>query len=74
LFEIAQMKIIAHVIADWVPAWFSGIPFLENTAAYFIHGRFDVLDLLSIGLGAFAAFLTMHLIVKRSTHHAAPVG
>ncbi|MCI0505716.1 MAG: hypothetical protein L0Z73_06345 [Gammaproteobacteria bacterium] len=73
LFEIAQLNFIAHVIAGWAPAWFAGIPFLENTANYFRHGRFDLLDLFSIGLGALAAYLTMQLIIKRSAHRAVSV-
>ena len=73
VFEIAQINVIARVIAGWVPDWFAGIPFLENTANYFVYGRFDLADLLSIGLGTLAAYLTMHFIIKRSTHRAAPL-
>ena len=73
LFEIAQMDIIGKRIAGWVPDWFAGVPFLENTESYFIHGTFDILDLLSIGLGAFAAFVTMQVIIRRSSHSAKPV-
>ncbi|WP_455221312.1 hypothetical protein [Kaarinaea lacus] len=73
LFEIAQLDAIGRKIADWVPDWFAHVPFLENTASYFIVGTFDVLDLLSIALGTLAAYLTMRAIIKRSTHGATAV-
>ena len=73
LFEISQLDFIARHIANWVPDWFSNIPFLENTASYFIFGTFDVLDLVSIGLGTLAAYVTIQIILKRSTHSATPV-
>jgi hypothetical protein len=64
LFEIGQMDSIAGWLAGHTPAWFDGIPFLENAAAYFLHGTFDVLDLLSIAAGALAAWLTCLLLLK----------
>lgn len=73
LFEIAQLDAIGRLIARWVPDWFANIPFLENTASYFIVGTFDVLDLLSIALGALAAYLTMQVIIRRSSHSATSV-
>lgn len=73
LFEIAQLDFIAQRIAGWVPGWFANIPFLENTASYFINSTFDVLDLLSIGLGTLAAYATIQIILKRSAHSATPV-
>jgi hypothetical protein len=73
LFEIAQLDVIGRQIAHWVPDWFAHVPFLENTASYFIVGTFDVLDLISIALGALAAYLTMQVIIRRSSHSATPV-
>jgi hypothetical protein len=61
LFEVAQIHPIAQSISSHSPGWFSGIPFLENTADYFLLGTFDVLDLLSIAAGTFAAYLTVAL-------------
>ena len=61
LLEVAQKDPIAHWIALHTPHWFSGIPFLENTANYFLFGTFDVLDLLSIAAGTTAAYLTAHI-------------
>ncbi|MGE5240659.1 MAG: Ig-like domain-containing protein [Bacteroidota bacterium] len=61
VFEVAQHPEISSIIAAVVPAWFARIPVLDNTAAYFRDGTFDVLDLLSIALGTVAAYLTVML-------------
>ncbi len=54
-FEVGQHPRIAPWLAQRVPDWFAGVPVLENTASYFLHGRFDPLDLASIVLGALLA-------------------
>jgi hypothetical protein len=64
LFEVAQWGPVARWLAVHTPDWFEGIPFLENTSAYFLHGTFDVLDLLSIALGTLAAWLTCQFFLK----------
>jgi len=61
LLECAQLDTIAHWIALHTPHWFYGLPFLENTANYFLHGTFDWLDLLSIAAGTIAAYMTIHI-------------
>lgn len=61
LFEIGQHQALAQRIADVVPAWFDGIPMLEATPVYFTSGTFDVLDILSIGLGAITAYLLVRI-------------
>lgn len=63
IFELAQVTGIAQWIAGHVPAWFYGIPFLENTAGYFLAGTFDFLDIVSIAMGTVAAYLTIRLCV-----------
>ena len=65
LFEVAQIDPLARWIAQHAPAWFSGIPFLENTAGYFMFGTFDWLDLLSIVAGTIAAYITIHISARR---------
>ena len=65
LFEIAQLSPIAQWIATHTPQWFSGIPFLENTANYFLLGTFDARDLLSIVAGSIAAYLTVQKLRER---------
>jgi hypothetical protein len=67
LFEIAQLDAIAHGIANHTPTWFKGIPFLENTAEYFLSSTFDALDLVSIGIGAVAAYYSVAIIHNRYT-------
>lgn len=66
LLEIAQITIIAQWVTAIVPAWFEGIPFLENIPSYFLLGTFDVLDLVSIALGAIAAYLTILISSSRA--------
>jgi hypothetical protein len=39
-----------------IPHWFTGIPFLENTESYFLHGTFDFIDLAAIGFGTLIAY------------------
>ena len=59
LFEVAQIDSFSRWIAMHTPTWFSGVPFLENTADYFLMGTFDMFDLISIAAGTFAAYLTV---------------
>lgn len=66
LLEVAQLNPIAKWIGSHTPAWFSDIPFLENTANYFLMGTFDVFDLISIATGTLAAYLSIVLITRRA--------
>ena len=66
LFEIAQIKSIGAWIANHTPQWFNGIPFLENTSDYFLSSTFDIADLISILLGAMAAYFTVIFITRTS--------
>ena len=59
LFELGQMTSVSESVLNFIPGWFSNIPFLENTASYFLNGTFDILDLASITLGTIAAYLTI---------------
>lgn len=61
LFEVAQLDLPAHWIAQHLPGWFSTIPILDNTASYFLSGTFDMLDLLSIAAGSISAYITIHI-------------
>lgn len=65
LFEFGQHPAISPVIAAALPAWFTHVPVLDNTAAYFLKGTFDRLDLLSIAAGTVAAGLTVVWIRNR---------
>lgn len=64
LVELGQHAAISPQIAAAVPAWFAGIPFLENTGPYFAHGTFDPLDLAAIAVGAVAAYFTIVIYVR----------
>jgi len=59
LFELAQHEVIAARIAVIVPNWFEGKFLLENTAAHFLNGTFDLLDIVSIALGSVVAYLVL---------------
>lgn len=67
LFELGQIPAIARMISALVPDAFMGIPFLENTAGYFLTGTFDVLDLVSIAAGTVAAYLTISLLTRKDS-------
>ena len=56
-FELGQK--FKTVPLKVIPGWFSGVPFLENTKIYFLHGTFDVLDLVAIALGTVAAYFLL---------------
>lgn len=64
LFEIGQLSPLDARIAAALPAWLDDVPILEASADYFISGTCDPFDVLSIGLGAAAAFWTVRLIEK----------
>jgi hypothetical protein len=56
-FEVGQK--FSSRSAEIIPDWFEGIPFLENTKNYFTHGTFDFYDIISIALGALAAYIVL---------------
>jgi hypothetical protein len=62
-FELGQ-KYLKQPIKN-LPDWFDGIPLLEAIKSYFIHGTFDIIDLLSIVLGAVAAYIVLIKIFEK---------
>ena len=56
LFELAQRDAWSAVIAAWVPAWFADWPVLDNVTNYFVNGRYDPRDMVSIALAAICAW------------------
>jgi len=60
-FEIAQAQAISKLITTYIPSWFGSTPILENTQAYLIYGKFDVIDLISIMVGGIAACVLIQL-------------
>ncbi|OPL11646.1 MAG: hypothetical protein AVO39_04840 [delta proteobacterium MLS_D] len=55
LFELGQKY--KDIAAKLVPGWFEGIPYLENTEAFFRRGIFDPRDIAAMAAGAVAAFV-----------------
>ncbi|MDH3418674.1 MAG: hypothetical protein OEQ25_07590 [Gammaproteobacteria bacterium] len=55
-FEIGQQPQIAVHLVEIVPGWFEYLPFLPQADSYFLSGTFDAWDLISIALGAVAAY------------------
>lgn len=72
LFEIGQYPVAATAIAAFLPSWLAHFPVLDNTAAYFLRGTFDPLDILAIFLGAVAAGLTVALTSRRAVPRQPP--
>ncbi|MEN8131965.1 MAG: hypothetical protein ABFS45_17640 [Pseudomonadota bacterium] len=64
LFEIGQHPAIASLIVEHIPGWFNNVPILENTQAYFLSGRFDPMDLLSVLLGGILAYVVVIITPK----------
>ncbi|MFP4452343.1 MAG: hypothetical protein ACLFNW_02185 [Desulfobacterales bacterium] len=63
-FELGQH--FKEFSSSLVPEWFSHIPFLENTRAFFIAGTFDPLDLLAMFFGALGAFFLTILLLRKN--------
>ena len=70
LFEIAQRDDLATNIANYLPSWFAEWPLLDNVAAYFLVGRFDPFDLVSIFAAGIAAYLLVLYSTQRGIKHA----
>lgn len=64
LFEVGQISPLDVHVAAVLPAWFDHVPGLEASADYFINGTYDPLDVLSIGLGAAAAYWIVRTIER----------
>lgn len=67
-FELGQIDAVATGISAMLPAWFADWPILENVPGYFLHGSFDLFDLMFIGLGAAAAYLTICFLNRIGGH------
>lgn len=68
-FELGQHPAINAELAKLIPSWFEAIPILDRTDELFRYGTFDPLDLLSIALGAFAAYVVTQRMKLRRTSH-----
>jgi len=64
LFELGQKY---HAVVNrFVPEWFDGILFLENTRSYFRQGRFDINDIFATCIGAIVAFFVILLTMNKT--------
>jgi DNA-binding beta-propeller fold protein YncE len=71
LFEFGQHPAVSPLFTASLPTWFAHIPVLDNTAAYFLKGSFDLLDLLAIALGTATACITV-LLTRNGEHLTSP--
>lgn len=62
-FEFGQKYY--SLLQKMIPDWFIGIPFLENTENYFVHGTFDYFDLLAITIGSLIAYFVLLASIER---------
>lgn len=67
LFELGQRY--GTQLARIIPEWFEKVPVLDNLGRFFLHGRFDVCDLIAIGLGSMSALLIGELTIKKEVIH-----
>ena len=66
-FELGQRY--DSIPLSFIPMWFEGIPFLENTANFFRLGTFDYLDLASVFLGTVLAYIVLVTTMERREFH-----
>ena len=57
LFELGQHPVLAPQFSQLFPDHFDAISILKHVEMYFVFGRFDNWDLVSIALGASTAYL-----------------
>jgi hypothetical protein len=68
-FEFGQRSAIARRLVELMPSWLQKIPILDRSDAFFRHGTFDPLGLLSIVLAAFAIYVVIQRTQFRRTNH-----
>ncbi len=68
-FELGQHSALALALLTAMPPWFAGLPILNKSANYFLHGTFDPLDMLAIALGALAAYLVIQNTTRGRVSH-----
>jgi len=55
-FEVGQYF---RGMNSFVPDWFVGMPFIENTKNFFLYGTFDVLDIAGIAIGTLIVYFAL---------------
>jgi len=66
-FELGQR--FNTLIIEFIPDWFGGIPFLENSKYYFLKGTFDFGDMAAIFVGTIAAYFILINTNERGKSH-----
>jgi hypothetical protein len=64
-FELGQKY--KDVSLSIIPNWFENYPILENCNNYFLHGSYDILDLVATLMGAILAYIFILTSLKRDT-------
>lgn len=64
-FELGQHPQIAEHLVQRIPSWFEGVPILELADSYFLSGTFDPWDLVSIAVGAAAAYVLIRCMAPK---------
>jgi len=65
-FELGQK--FNTLIIEFIPGWFAGVPFFENTGNYFSRGTFSFGDLAAIFIGTIAAYFILIATKERGNH------
>ncbi len=65
MFELGQKFKSFPLI--FIPDWFAGIPYLENSKNYFLFGTFDSIDIAANAIGAIAAYIVLVITTERNT-------
>jgi hypothetical protein len=63
--ELGQHVEVVRTIADLLPPAFERVALVSALESYFRNGTFDLWDLVSIGVGAAAAYVLMHAVPER---------
>lgn len=71
--ELGQHPALSQPMAAALPAWFAAVPVLDHLGVYWLHGGFDIADLIAVGAGSAAAAVLIQRvgtrIAKREANH-----
>ena len=69
IFELGQHAAMKSWFIGALPAWFDAVPILDRVGAYFLHGRYDALDVAAIFIAALSAVGLIHWLEKKGVRH-----
>ncbi len=70
IFEIGQHAAVKKLFVTELPACLEKVPVLDRTAAFFLHGRYDTLDVAAIFIAAALALALIHWLENKGESHA----